>query len=126
MADNDTKNRFNFNSIYLSLLYGITGIIIVLYTMVIYTYVRAQIDDNARINYSGRLRMLTQKITKDVILFRTGISSKIQIEDSISVFNESIDAIAHGGVIPLMRSGLRLRDCRRWLTRRATNFLISR
>jgi len=101
MADSNTKIRSKISSIYPFLLYGFTGVIIVLYSMVIYTYVRMQIDDSVRINYGGRLRMLTQKITKDVILYRYGVSPRAQIEDSISVFNESIHAITHGGSVPL-------------------------
>jgi nitrate/nitrite-specific signal transduction histidine kinase len=85
----------------LILMYAMAGVLISLYSITIYSYVRMQFNDNARINAAGRLRMLTQKITKDVVLFRDGAPVKSSIEQSVIVFHATIFGITQGGSVPL-------------------------
>jgi nitrate/nitrite-specific signal transduction histidine kinase len=89
------------NTIRAFALYWIIGIIIALYSVVIYHYVRMQVYDNTRINSAGRLRMLTQKITKDIFLFEDGRAPKNVIEDSLALFDSNIHAITDGGTVAL-------------------------
>ncbi len=83
------------------ILYGFIGLLIVAYSVIIYSYVRMQVSDNARINAAGRLRMLTQKITKEILLFQDGILPKNNVENSALVFNATIYGITRGGTVPL-------------------------
>jgi hypothetical protein len=94
----DTRGKFFFKG---ALRYVIAGLLIGLYSLTIYSYVRMQISDNARINAAGRLRMLTQMITKDIILFRDGMLVKNSIEQSVIVFHATIYGITQGGSVPL-------------------------
>lgn len=83
------------------LLYLVTGAVIATYSITIYTYVRMQIGDNIRINAAGRLRMLTQKITKETLLYRDGIIPRANVVKSTVVFNTTIFGITQGGTVPL-------------------------
>jgi nitrate/nitrite-specific signal transduction histidine kinase len=89
------------NYIQLILLYGLIGLIIAAYSAIIYSYLRMQSYDTARINSAGRLRMLSQKITKDILLFQDGKYPKQSILNSIVLFDTSINAITYGGTFPL-------------------------
>lgn len=86
------------------LVYGIYGALLVplvLISLMIPRYVGMQINDNARINSVGRLRMLSQEITKNVLLYRDGAARKSVVEQPLALFNESIHAAAGGGSIPI-------------------------
>ncbi len=74
---------------------------LMLASLMIPKYVEMQINDNARINSVGRLRMLSQKITKYVLLYRDGAVKKSEVERTLAVFNDAIHAVAEGGAIPL-------------------------
>ncbi len=50
--------------------YILVAAVIAAYSIALYALVSDQIDDYARVNGVGRLRMLTQKITKDALLYR--------------------------------------------------------
>lgn len=91
-----SKKPFLIYTIYAALLLPL-----VLASLMIPRYVGMQINDNTRINSVGRLRMLSQKITKNVLLYRDGFVRKNAVEESRALFNESIHAIAEGGSIPL-------------------------
>ena len=57
-------------------------------------------DDNARINLTGRERMLSQKLSKEIILFSYRLSSAEEISRTISVFDSSLNGLANGGMVP--------------------------
>lgn len=82
-------------------LYASAGMIIAAYSIAMYSYIRLQIEDNTRINASGRLRMLTQQITKEVILYRDGAIAKSRVLNSIDFFHGTLHGIARGGTIPM-------------------------
>jgi len=82
-------------------IYALTGMVIAAYSMTIYSYVRMQVSDNARINAAGRLRMLTQKITKEILLYQDGVLPKSNVVNSTVVFNATIYGITRGGSVPL-------------------------
>ena len=83
------------------ILYAALLLPLVLASLMIPRYVGMQINDNARINSVGRLRMLSQNITKNVLLYRDGVVQKNAVEKSLVLFNASIHAVAEGGSIPL-------------------------
>lgn len=87
------------------LLFGAACAAIALYSAVIYTYVDMQINDDRRINIIGRQRMLTQKIMKNILLYRDGLVTKAPIEKSVRLFNDTLIAVAGGGSIPEDESG---------------------
>ncbi|HPC41625.1 MAG TPA: type IV pili methyl-accepting chemotaxis transducer N-terminal domain-containing protein [Spirochaetota bacterium] len=82
-------------------LYAFIGMIVALYSIAIYSYIRLQIEDNTRINASGRLRMLTQQITKDVILYRDGALAKNNVLNTLEFFHATLHGIARGGAVPM-------------------------
>jgi len=83
------------------LIYAALLLPLLLVSLMIPRYVEMQINDNARINCVGRLRMLSQKITKNILLYRDGAVQKSDVEKPLALFNESIHAVAEGGSIPL-------------------------
>ena len=87
------------------LLYCVIGAVIVAYSIAIYSYIRLQIEDNTRINASGRLRMLSQQITKEVLLYRDGAMAKSKVLNTLDFFHGTINGIAGGGAVPMDQSG---------------------
>lgn len=83
------------------LLYCVIGVAIAAYSIAIYSYIRLQIEDNTRINASGRLRMLSQQITKEVLLYRDGTMSKSKVLNTLDFFHGTINGIARGGAVPM-------------------------
>ncbi len=86
------------------LLYCLIGAVIVAYSIAIYSYIRLQIEDNTRINASGRLRMLSQQITKEVLLYRDGAMLKSKVLNTLDYFHGTINGIARGGAVPMDQS----------------------
>jgi len=64
-------------------------------------YSRVQVDDSLRINLAGRQRMLSQKIVKEILLYKIGEISPDKIINSLRVFSETQDALISGGPAPL-------------------------
>lgn len=87
------------------LLYCVIGAVIIAYSIAIYSYIRLQIEDNLRINASGRLRMLSQQITKEVLLYRDGTMTKSKVLNTLDFFHGTINGIASGGAVPMEQSG---------------------
>ena len=82
-------------------LYAAIGAAIAAYSTTIYHYVSMQINDNTRINAAGRMRMLTQKMTKEILLYEDGKIPGRNVENSTLVFNVTVYGITRGGVVPL-------------------------
>jgi hypothetical protein len=82
-------------------MYAAVGFVIAAYSVSIYSYVRMQISDDTRINAAGRLRMLTQKVTKELLLYRDGSLPRQSVEKSVSIFHATIYGITRGGSVPL-------------------------
>ncbi len=82
-------------------LYAAIAMVIAAYSMIIYTYVRMQISDNTRINAAGRMRMLTQKLTKELLLYKDSNITKQRAEQSVTIFHATIYGITRGGSVPL-------------------------
>ncbi|MBN1413429.1 MAG: type IV pili methyl-accepting chemotaxis transducer N-terminal domain-containing protein [Spirochaetales bacterium] len=55
--------------------------------------------DSLRINVSGRQRMLSQKMIKDVLLYHNDKISMEAVNTTISLFDSSLDALIYGGGI---------------------------
>jgi nitrate/nitrite-specific signal transduction histidine kinase len=92
----ETRRIIRFVFLYLSV-----GLVIAAYSMTIYSYVSMQVSDNARINAAGRLRMLTQKITKEILMYQDGVLPKSNVLNSTLVFNATVYGISRGGSVPL-------------------------
>jgi nitrate/nitrite-specific signal transduction histidine kinase len=78
--------------------------LMVLFSILIYTgyyFSSIQKDDGLRINLSGRQRMLTQKITKEILLYKIGEISPDSIKKSLEIFTETENALIKGGQAPL-------------------------
>ena len=75
--------------------------LILIMSIVIYVIVQRQRHDGIRINMAGRQRMLTQKITKEILLYSRGRIPKEQIVKSQKVFNITSRVLSDGGELPL-------------------------
>lgn len=60
-----------------------------------------QDHDSAVINLAGRQRMLSQKITKEILLFTQGAYSAENILNTVDVFHQTLKALTYGGKAPL-------------------------
>jgi hypothetical protein len=60
-----------------------------------------QEHDSARINMAGRQRMLSQKITKEILLFSQGELPGDEAIKTMGVFQMTLDGLARGGRVPL-------------------------
>ena len=60
-----------------------------------------QDHDSAVINLAGRQRMLSQKMTKEILLFTQGACSAENILKTVDVFHQTLKALTYGGKAPL-------------------------
>jgi signal transduction histidine kinase len=60
-----------------------------------------QDHDSAVINLAGRQRMLSQKMTKEILLFTQGDCSAENILKTVDVFHQTLKALTYGGKAPL-------------------------
>ena len=60
-----------------------------------------QKSDSIVINLAGRQRMLSQKMTKELLLFDKGALSADTVNNTIAVFHQTLQALMHGGKAPL-------------------------
>ncbi len=90
--------------------YILVAAVIAAYSIALYALVSDQIDDYARVNGVGRLRMLTQKITKDALLYREGAVPGETVRASIRIFHSSLHAATMGGPVQLDIEGMERRE----------------
>jgi len=60
-----------------------------------------QKHDSLVINLAGRQRMLSQKMTKELLLFSEGYLSPEKVASTIDVFHNTLNSLYHGGKAPL-------------------------
>ena len=60
-----------------------------------------QKHDSLVINLAGRQRMLSQKMTKEILLFSEGQLSSEKVTNTINVFHATLNSLNHGGKAPL-------------------------
>jgi len=60
-----------------------------------------QKHDSLVINLAGRQRMLSQKMTKEILLFSEGYLSSEKIANTMDVFRDTLKSLNHGGKAPL-------------------------
>lgn len=72
----------------LVLSHGILLMVILLITVMLFRTISDQEYDAVNINYSGRQRMLSQKITKEIILFQIGKIEKQLVNKSMTVLSK--------------------------------------
>ncbi len=77
-------------------------IAIIMFTSTILLLVN-QSDEGVRINIAGRQRMLSQKMTKEILTFNTleVESARDAAQNSMQVFDVSLNALLKGGSVPL-------------------------
>ena len=62
---------------------------------------KSQDHDSVVINLAGRQRMLSQKMTKEALLFGAGEIAKADLLNTVDVFDKTLKALTHGGKAPL-------------------------
>jgi len=67
----------------------------------VFQLLKAQEFDSVVINLAGRQRMLTQKLTKECMLFEKALVSEEQVLNTARVFDETLVALSAGGSAPL-------------------------
>jgi nitrate/nitrite-specific signal transduction histidine kinase len=60
-----------------------------------------QKHDSLVINLAGRQRMLSQKMTKEILLFSEGTLTPDEVTNTINVFHDTLNSLHHGGKAPL-------------------------
>jgi hypothetical protein len=60
-----------------------------------------QKHDSLVINLAGRQRMLSQKMTKEILLFSEGYLSSDKVANTVKVFHDTLDSLYNGGRAPL-------------------------
>ena len=80
---------------------GIIFLIILIVSFFTINTLRLQEYDGIRINLSGRQRMLTQKMTKEILLYNSGGVNKDAVLSTIKVFDTTLIALKDGGDAPL-------------------------
>ena len=60
-----------------------------------------QDHDSIVINLAGRQRMLSQKMTKEILLFSQGVFTNENVLNTIEVFHRTLQALIYGGKAPL-------------------------
>jgi signal transduction histidine kinase len=74
---------------------AITLVVLVLYMQ------EKQYHDSVVINLAGRQRMLSQKMTKEILLFSKGAFAAEKVLNTIEVFDQTLKALTYGGKAPL-------------------------
>jgi nitrate/nitrite-specific signal transduction histidine kinase len=70
--------------------------------VVVVLYMQEKQDhDSVVINLAGRQRMLSQKMTKEVLLFSQGVFTAETVLNTIDVFDQTLKALIYGGKAPL-------------------------
>jgi len=79
---------------------GIPIIMMLLFIIGIYffttSFLEKQKSDNVVINLAGKQRMLTQKLTKDILAFNQNIATKEQIVNTIQKFDTTLKGLVDG------------------------------
>jgi len=60
-----------------------------------------QNHDSVVINLAGRQRMLSQKMTKEILLLTQGVFPAEKVLNTIDVFHQTLKALTYGGKAPL-------------------------
>ena len=76
-------------------------LMIIVFSLIVIANLRSQEYDGIRINLSGRQRMLSQKMTKEILQYTIGITDKEQIMSTVKVFDDTLTALQFGGNAPL-------------------------
>jgi signal transduction histidine kinase len=70
--------------------------------VVVFLYMQQKQDhDSVSINLAGRQRMLSQKMTKEILLFTRGACSVENVLNTVKVFDKTLRALTYGGDVPL-------------------------
>ena len=80
---------------------GIIFLVILIVSFFAFDTLRAQEYDSVRINLSGRQRMLSQKMTKEILLYDFGGVNKDAVLSTVKVFDTTLIALKDGGDAPL-------------------------
>ena len=91
------------------LLLSIAGLSFIIVTMFIMTWhtTSSQKDDGLVINLAGRQRMLIQKMTKEVLLYKQNTNPaaaekmRDQVKETVKVFDITLNALKESGTAPL-------------------------
>lgn len=97
------KHNHSSNSISIKLLlpYALLLLIILITLVIHFQILKLQDSDSVRINLAGRQRMLTQKMSKEALLYSQDITAKKDLEKTISIFDSTLNALTNGGKAPL-------------------------
>ena len=68
---------------------------------VFFYMLQKQEHDSIVINLAGRQRMLSQKMTKEILLFSQGVFPAEKVLDTINMFDQTLKALTYGGKAPI-------------------------
>ena len=79
------------------IIYGIFIAVVIVLSVTAYHYNRKQMYYGIRINLSGRQRMYTQKMTKELLLSTYDRNMSSRIQDTMDRFESTLYALTYGG-----------------------------
>ncbi len=82
---------------------------------------KMQNADSVRINLAGRQRMLTQKLSKELLQYSENMAQKEDLEQTIKVFDTTLHALLSGGNAPLdlnFQENIQLPQMENYVTKR--------
>jgi nitrate/nitrite-specific signal transduction histidine kinase len=82
------------------LYYGAAALLLLTLATVSFINTRNQTHSAVRINLAGRQRMLSQKLVKEVLIYRLGGHNRAGIDSTMAVFNVTLHALLDGGRAP--------------------------
>lgn len=94
----EKKGVSRFKAVYL--LYSMMAVIFILLSVFTASLLQKQKYDALRINLSGRQRMLTQKLSKEIALFSLGKISPEEINSTVRIFDLTLKGLYDGGDVP--------------------------
>lgn len=92
------KTGFRVKGSYI--IYSIMAAVFIIQSVITVSLLQKQRYDDLRINLSGRQRMLSQKLSKEIILYSQKRITPDEIFESIQVFDLTIRGLCYGGEVP--------------------------
>jgi len=95
---NNKKNKKIYS---LYIIYGSIFTVVLAIIVTMFIFAQKQKDYSVLINITGRQRMLTQTLLKDLIVYDEKKVGLLNINKTINLFEDTMKSLVHGGIIPV-------------------------
>lgn len=83
------------------IIYAAAALVLVILLVISAGLIRKQRYDGMRINLSGRQRMLTQKMSKEIVLYSQGLIGSGDVMRTMRLFDITLRGLTYGGDVPV-------------------------